>query len=304
MPSRPIQFLLVGAHPADSFDQAGGTLAHHAARGDKVTVAIATTGVRSHHSILLEAKRAGRDPGDVEKQVKEATEQKLQEARAACRILGYDDVRTLGYEDDDVLVTQEKIEAIADVIREVKPDVIITHHPFEGGGLKMHGTIGQATIHAWQVAYGLGRGGQQPHKASVLYFMSSINHYGFSTLDYAGTARAELYIDITDVIDKKVRAYDQIYSQFFGGSYSRKTVETEDARYGQAAGCAYAECFQRYRPMVRYTLPITDFDLNAVTESHEVVRRRRTEMTGAFMPMPPGKGFETGLRVPAAMYDK
>ena len=62
MPSRPIQILLVAAHPADSFDQAGGTLAHHVARGDKVTVVIATTGVRSHHWELKDEKqREGHD---------------------------------------------------------------------------------------------------------------------------------------------------------------------------------------------------------------------------------------------------
>ena len=45
MASRPIQILLVAAHPADSFDMAGGTLAHHVDQGDQVTAAILTTGV-------------------------------------------------------------------------------------------------------------------------------------------------------------------------------------------------------------------------------------------------------------------
>ena len=49
MASRPIRLLVVGAHPADAFDQAGGTMAHHAAEGDHVSVLIVTTGARSHH---------------------------------------------------------------------------------------------------------------------------------------------------------------------------------------------------------------------------------------------------------------
>ncbi|HNC98454.1 MAG TPA: protein kinase, partial [Myxococcota bacterium] len=73
-------------------------------------------------------------------------EEKLAEVCNACRILGFEDVRDLGFDDDDILVTQDKIEAIADVIREVKPDVLITHHPYESGGFKMHGTIGQCTL--------------------------------------------------------------------------------------------------------------------------------------------------------------
>ena len=46
MANRPIHVLLVAAHPADTFDQAGGTLAHHIEQGDTVTCIIATTGVR------------------------------------------------------------------------------------------------------------------------------------------------------------------------------------------------------------------------------------------------------------------
>ena len=43
---------------------AGGPLAHHVAQGDRVTVVIATTGVRSHHWALAEDKRqAGADLG-------------------------------------------------------------------------------------------------------------------------------------------------------------------------------------------------------------------------------------------------
>ena len=57
MASRPVHILIVAAHPADSFDQAGGTMAHHVAQGDKVTCLVATTGVRSHHWRLTEEKR-------------------------------------------------------------------------------------------------------------------------------------------------------------------------------------------------------------------------------------------------------
>ena len=158
MASRPIHFLIVAAHPADSFDQAGGTMAHHVAQGDRVTCLIATTGVRSHHWRLTEEKRQKGADFDVEKRVQEAVEEKLEETRRACRVLGFDDVQDMGFEDDDILVTQDKIWAIADAIREIKPDVIITHHPYETGGLKMHGTIGQCTLYGCQLARGAGRG--------------------------------------------------------------------------------------------------------------------------------------------------
>ena len=95
---------------------------------------------------------------DVEKRVEQAVEEKLEEVRGACRILGFDDIRDIGFEDDGILLTQGKIDAIADMIRQVKPDLLISHHSCESRGLKMHGTIGQAMLYAWQIAAGTGRG--------------------------------------------------------------------------------------------------------------------------------------------------
>lgn len=65
-------------------------------------------------------------------------------------------------------------------------------------------------------------------------------------------------INITDVIDKKVKAQDYVSSQYYGGTYSRKRSETDDGAHGNKARVAYAEQFQRFFPMVRYALPITD----------------------------------------------
>jgi 4-oxalomesaconate hydratase len=304
MASRPIQILIVAAHPADSFDMAGGTLAHHAAQGDKVTAVIATTGVRSHHWELAEAKRREGAGIDVEEFVEKAVAEKLEEVRNACRIMGYDDVRDLGFEDDDILVTQDKIEAIADVIRAVKPDILITHHPFESGGFKMHGTVGQCTIYAWQLAQGAGRGRQERHPVPSIYFMSPMAYMGNNSLEYAGTSRADLYIDISDVIDKKVRALDQIATQYYGGPYARKRAESEDGAYGNSAYVAYAEQFQRFLPLVRYTLPISDAELDGRHDGPEVGMGRRSEMVGGLLPLPPGMAFSSEYRTPKEKYNE
>ena len=302
MPSRNIRLLLVATHPADSFDQAGGTLAHHVARGDSVTAVIATTGVRSHHWKLADQKREAGADVDVEELVQQAVEEKLEEVRKACRILGFEDLRDLGFEDDDVLVTQDKIEAIADVIREVKPDILISHHPYETGGLKMHATIGQCTVFASQVAGGSGRGRQERHSVPVIYFMNPQSYMGNNSLEYAGTGRTDLYVDITDVIDKKVEALDEISTQFYGGPYARKRAETSDGSFGQKASTAYAEQFQRFQPMVLYTLPITDAELDHVTMASADMMTRRGEVVGGLMPLPEGMAYSAAQRVPPEKY--
>ncbi|MBI2501895.1 MAG: PIG-L family deacetylase [Candidatus Latescibacteria bacterium] len=42
--STPLRLLSIGAHPADVFDQSGGTMAHHASRGDYVGCVVLTHG--------------------------------------------------------------------------------------------------------------------------------------------------------------------------------------------------------------------------------------------------------------------
>ena len=302
MPSRNIRLLLVATHPADSFDQAGGTLAHHVARGDSVTAVIATTGVRSHHWKLADQKREAGADVDVEELVQQAVEEKLEEVRKACRILGFEDLRDLGFEDDDVLVTQDKIDAIADVIRDVKPDILISHHPYETGGLKMHATIGQCTVFASQIAGGSGRGRQKGHKVPVIYFMNPQSYVGSNSLEYGGTDQTDLYVDITDVIEKKVEALDQIGTQFYGGPYARKRAETSDGNWGQKALAAYAEPFQRFQPMTLYTLPITDAELDQATTTAADMMTRRGEVVGGLMPLPDGMEYSASQRIPPEKY--
>ena len=57
MHEKRLTILLVGGHPADAFDNAGGTMAHHAAAGDRVVSAVMTHGVRSHAVQLIEHYR-------------------------------------------------------------------------------------------------------------------------------------------------------------------------------------------------------------------------------------------------------
>lgn len=50
----PLRILVVGAHPADVFDQSGGTMAHHTARGDWVGCIVLTHGARIHDKVICD----------------------------------------------------------------------------------------------------------------------------------------------------------------------------------------------------------------------------------------------------------
>ena len=54
-PNRPLRILSIGAHPADIFDQSGGAMAHHAARGDYVACVVLTHGARVHDQVISDS---------------------------------------------------------------------------------------------------------------------------------------------------------------------------------------------------------------------------------------------------------
>ena len=47
-----LRLLSIGAHPADIFDQSGGAMAHHVARGDWVGCVVLTRGARIHDKVI------------------------------------------------------------------------------------------------------------------------------------------------------------------------------------------------------------------------------------------------------------
>jgi LmbE family N-acetylglucosaminyl deacetylase len=257
-----IRLLIVTAHPADSFDQAGGTLAHHVELGDRVTALMLTTGVRSHDWQILDARIRGENVAG-EASVKQAAEKKEREVREACGILGIADLRFIEMEDDFVLLSRELVTAIARVIRDVRPHILVTSHPFEDGGVaSAHATIGHAAVSAAHMAGGLVSGDESaPHRVAAIYFMNPLQGIEHVSMSVAVHGHVDLYVDITDVIEKKVRALDCIRSQHYHGWYSRKRAESEDGHWGVAATVPYAEAFQRHRPMVTRTLPLSDYEI-------------------------------------------
>ena len=84
-------------------------------------------------------------------------EKKLKEVRKACAVLGITDIRTLDRDDDMEILAQEMVIEIGEQIREVRPDMLITHHPYEDGGDRYHAGVGQAVLYAFRYACGCWR---------------------------------------------------------------------------------------------------------------------------------------------------
>jgi len=93
-------------------------------------------------------------------------------------------------------------------------------------------------------------------------------------LDAEGGYTNDVFIDITDVADKKLAALDCLVSQGYGGAYARKRIETSDGAMGIAGGVPYAEAFISLHAETHTLLPVTTHALNSARASdHERIQK-------------------------------
>jgi LmbE family N-acetylglucosaminyl deacetylase len=281
MVTRPLHLLSVGGHPADAFDSAGGTLAHHVQRGDQVTVVALTQGTRIHDVVISDTLRFQDrmpDPAALRSLMDERAAVKEAEVRRACAFLGIDDVRFFGYDDAAVTLNEDLIGRMAKLIREVRPDIIVTHHPHELGGVGMHhASTGQLVLAGVTAGGSVGADDPNPpHRVAQIFFTVTNMLLPGNVLSAGVGWYPDLLVDITDVIEAKVRALDAMRSQQYGGNYARKATEYADGAMGAAAGVAYAEGFVTYWPEFDRYFPLSEERLERTSES-EAARRQRAD---------------------------
>lgn len=280
---KPLRILSIGAHPADVFDQSGGTMAHHVQRGDWVGCVVVTTGARVHDKVIAdEMQRRKEIPGEDElkRTIAERSAVKEQEVVNACAILGVreQDIYFMRVDDLALLIDQALIRKMASLIRKLRPDVILTHYPYEDSALgSAHAITGQLVVHALGPAGGVDPGDTAPpHNVTQVFFFGQ-GAMGPRThlWDAQGGAYNNVFIDITDVADKKVACLDAMESQGYDGAYARKRIETTDGAFGTTIGVSYAEGFVSLNSTTNYYLPVSEIDRHHASESdHERTRRK------------------------------
>ena len=100
--TQPLRIVSIGAHPADIFDQSGGTMAHHTSRGDYVACVVLTHGARVHDAVISDAmfhRKEIPDQAELMKLMEDRSDVKAEEVRAACNILGVKDIFFFGADD-------------------------------------------------------------------------------------------------------------------------------------------------------------------------------------------------------------
>ena len=180
MTSEPLRLLVVSAHPHD-FTHCAGTCGIHTARGDSVTVVSVTSGAFTHNEELhdeLMKPEAERDPAIINRTPEDYAAGKETELRQACAIFGITDVRILGFPQPFRLENYpESIEALRDVILDVRPHVLITTSPSSDGQRRIvsgtrddHTESVRALMDARTMASAYVRH-TRPHRIAATYFM-------------------------------------------------------------------------------------------------------------------------------------
>ena len=154
--TQPLRIISIGAHPADIFDQSGGTMAHHTSRGDHVACVVLTHGARVHDAVISDAmfhREEVPEQAELMKLMEDRSDVKAEEVRAACKILGVEDIYFFGADDAVLLVTDDMVRRLARLLRELRPDVVLTHFPKENDALtNSHAITGQIVMHATSLA--------------------------------------------------------------------------------------------------------------------------------------------------------
>jgi 4-oxalomesaconate hydratase len=232
----PKSLLVVSAHSADFVWRAAGAIATLVEDGGTAHVASLSYGERGESGELW------KEPGQTEERVKAI---RHGEAMTAAAALGAD-FRSLDLGDYPLVMDPAAVERLTDLIRELEPDVVITHaalDPFNPD----HGVAHDATVQARQLASGAGVASAfktiappellifEPHQPELCAFVPTT------------------FLDITPVWDRKVQAMEAMGAQGYLKQYYSERAEhraNHARRISGRSGIRYAEAFQREIPVV------------------------------------------------------
>lgn len=184
-----MRVLAIGCHPDDLEIGCGGTLAKYVKQGDDVIMCHIANGDMGHKVIM-----------PYELAIKRTTE-----AERAGAVIGAKEV--INIDVPDLTVSSDNIETVKKVIaviRDIKPDVIITHSPedymrdhLETGKIVFDASFSSSVPH-------FGNQDSFYDKIVPLYYMDTLAGVGFLP---------EEYVDVTDTIEIKLDAVNKHESQ-------------------------------------------------------------------------------------------
>jgi LmbE family N-acetylglucosaminyl deacetylase len=231
----PRRALAVGAHPDDIEFGAGGTLARWARNGTEIHLLVLTDGAKG--------------TWDADDDLVTLVTRREAEARAAAATLGRGAVHFLGLSDGDLESGRTERELVCRIIREVRPDVLLGHDPWQryrlhpdhrhAGWLTVDGVVAARDPHFFP---GVGGAHHRPDRL-LLFEADEPNHFESieatcavkvdALLCHRSQWRSTMGIDEGSPEEAEQRR-----------AFARR-VEDTAARAGARGGTGLAEAFRR-----------------------------------------------------------
>jgi LmbE family N-acetylglucosaminyl deacetylase len=252
-----LRIMVVVAHPHD-FTHCAGTCGIHTERGDRVTVVTLTSGKMKHNERLYDEliKPADeQDPKIVNQSYEDYAKEKAKELRAVCGLFGVTDVRVHRFREPYRMdKVPESVEALKQIILEVRPDIMISHRRYLRGRSGMvsasrneHDEAGFATHEAMYLASVPDPETKiAPHTVALTYYLGA----------FFETDEIDFYVDIGSWAEKRVQAEVLFTTQGHTEAFARKRVEISAGRAGWNSRTQYAEGFVRQAPELLDSLPV------------------------------------------------
>lgn len=232
MSSSSPSILAFSAHAADVFQRAGGTVANYVNASSKVTVVCLTYGEKGESPLLWKNKGMT---------VQKAKMIKKKEATKAAAIIGID-IRFLDWDDNPLIMNKEREYVLMDIIRELKPDIMLTHWMKEPVNCD-HEVTSRSTLRAFWYASRAGiKSEYPPHSVQQIYLFTPSRG-----VDDSVEFRPNIYIDVTQ--SSKIK--DQALRCFRSQAWARRKPEELSAYFtdlmepwrGWQSGVQRAESF-------------------------------------------------------------
>lgn len=233
----PTDILAIGAHPDDIELSCGATVAKMVKAGRRVALLDLTQGELG--------TRGNR-------------EVRAREAEEAAGIMGIADRRSLDIPDGDIEVSPANARKVIEVIRELRPSMLIIPHSEERhpDHVRAHRLCKEAWFYAGlkNIPTTTGGGPQQPFRPDV--YFEFMQWYEFAP---------SFIVDVTETWETKMKAIRAFASQFHDPSSKEPAtklsqpgfldlIETRGRYYGERIGARYGEPFFSISPVGVSTL--------------------------------------------------
>lgn len=231
-----MKILAVGCHPDDLEFECFGTLAKYVKQGHEVYICVVSNGDQGHYKIMPE----------------ELAKIRLEEGKAAAKVIGAKEYVNLGGHDTKISRYDKKLEGkLIDYIRKVCPDLILAQYPDDY--MSDHNETSALTFNAAfnaTLPHIATEGNEMPESVPdvmPIYYFSPDSKMNFMPTDF---------VDISEEMELKIKALHCHKSQMewlteHDGVDTAEGMKAQCLAYGRLTSVTYAEAFTPCRHSLR-----------------------------------------------------